>query len=439
MPHDRRPFLALMAAQAVSQVGNMMTAVAIPWLVLETTGSAAQVGLTGAAIAIGWVAPAILGGPLVDRLGLRRTSVAGDLVSGVTVAGIPVLQLLGVLQFWQLIMLVFLLSSFNALGDTGRFALIPGLASRASISLERSNAADRAIARVGQLVGPVLAGVLIAFIGPANVLFADAGTFALSAMLVGFGVRSAVAAPSVPDQPTTRRSYGADLSEGLRFVFSNRLIFSMILLALVGNVFDVPLVTVVLPVYAKEIFGSPSSLGLMLGSFAAGALAGTILFGAIGRALPRRRMFLWGWLLVPLIIYGALAAQLPVAGVVLAGVLVGVVAGPINPILETVVQENTPPQLMGRVFGALLAFAQAGIPFGAAIAGLAIEGIGLMPTIAGMGAIYLVVVALMFVNPALRRMERAVAPGKEPLAAEAMAPSEPSPQARRCATMKAGL
>ncbi len=95
-----------MAANAVRQVGNMMTAVAVPWLVLETTGSAAQVGLIGAAIAIGWVAPAILGGPLVDRLGRRRTSVAGDLVSSVTVASIPVLQLLGVLQFWQLIVLV---------------------------------------------------------------------------------------------------------------------------------------------------------------------------------------------------------------------------------------------------------------------------------------------------------------------------------------------
>jgi hypothetical protein len=105
----------------------------------------------------------------VDRLGLRRSSVAADLVSGVTVASIPVLQLLGVLQFWQLIVLVFLLSSFTAQGDTGRFGLIPALARRASMSLERSNATDRGIARAGQLVGLVLAGVLIPFIGPSNV------------------------------------------------------------------------------------------------------------------------------------------------------------------------------------------------------------------------------------------------------------------------------
>jgi MFS family permease len=224
------------------------------------------------------------------------------------------------------------------------------------MSLERSNATDRGIARAGQLVGPVLAGVLIPFIGPSKVLLIDAGTFAFSAMLVGFAVPSAVAPRSRPDQPTTKRNYGADLSEGVRFVIGNRLILSLILLCLVGNFFDLPLMTVVLPVYAKEIFGSASSLGLMLGSVAAGTLAGTILFEVIGRRLPRRQLFLWGWLLAILITYGALSARVPLAGLLLAGLVGGLLAGPINPILETVVQENTPPQLMGRAFAAVIAF-----------------------------------------------------------------------------------
>jgi MFS family permease len=437
-PGDRGPFLTLMAANAVAQVGHMMTAVAIPWLVLETTGSAARVGLVGAAIAIGAVVPALLGGPLVDRLGLRRASVTADLVCGVTVASIPVLHLLGVLRFWELLVLVFIMSSSNAQGDTGRFALIPGLASRASIPLERSNATDRAIARTGQLLGPLLAGVLIPVIGPSNVILVDAGTFAISAMLVGFGIPAAAAAPSAPAQPRTRRSYRTDLSEGLRFVTRNRLILSIILLCLVGNFFDLPLMTVVLPVYAKEIFQSPQSLGLMLGSVAAGTLAGTILFGAFGRKLPRRQLFLWGWLLAIVIIYGALSLRVPLAVIVLAGVIGGLAAGPINPILETVVQENTPPQMMGRVFGAFLAFAQAGIPFGAATAGFVIERAGLIPTIAVVGAVYVVVIALMFLNPALRRMDAKTAAPEQPVIAEPTH-AQASPQARRSATMKAGL
>jgi MFS family permease len=251
----------------------------------------------------------------------------------------------------------------------------------------------------------------------------------------------AATAPEVgspESEAPTRRNYRAELSEGVRFVIGNRLILWMMLLCLVGNFFDLPLLTVVLTVYAKEIFGSSESLGLMLGSFAAGSLAGTILFGAIGRSLPRRRLFLWGWLLAVLISYGALAARLPLAGIVLAGVVGGLLAGPINPILAIVVQENTPPQLLGRVFGAVIAIAQAGIPFGAALVGFAIERAGLIPTIAAAGAVYLVVIALMFFNPALRRMDAQAAPGEELIEA-GPSHAQASPQARRSATMKAGL
>jgi hypothetical protein len=67
----------------------------------------------------------------------------------------------GILRFWQLLVLVFPLSSINTLGDSARFALIPALARRAAMAIERANAVDPAIARLAQIVGPLLAGVLI--------------------------------------------------------------------------------------------------------------------------------------------------------------------------------------------------------------------------------------------------------------------------------------
>jgi MFS family permease len=425
-----------MSANTVAQIGHMMTSVAVPWLVLETTGSAAAVGLTGAAIAIGAVVPSLLGGPIVDRLGQRRTSVGADLICGATVAIIPILHIAGALEFWEILLLVFALSSFNAQGDTGRFGLIPALATRAAMPLERSNATDRGIARAGQLVGPLLAAVLIPFIGPANVLLVDAVAFGVSAALVGLGVPAA-AVPRTPVAVGGGRDYRADLLEGLRYVLSNRLILSVILLCLIGNFFDLPLMAVVLPVYAKEIFGTPESLGLMLGSLAAGTLIGTVVFGLYGRRFPKRRTFLWGWFVAIVITYGALAARAPLPVLLLAALVGGIAAGPINPILETVVQENTPPQLMGRVFGAFLAFSQAAIPFGAAIAGFVIQGVGLVPTIATGGVIYLLVIVAMFFNTALRGMDGHV-PAGQPVVAEPPQ-AQASPQARRAATMKAGL
>jgi predicted MFS family arabinose efflux permease len=107
----------------------------------------------------------------------------------------------------------------------------------------------------------------------------------------------------------------------------------------------------------------------------------------------------------PLIIFTTLAATPPLAIVVTAGALGGLFAGPINPLYETIIQENTPPQMLGRIFGTLNALAQAGIPLGAALAGFVVEGLGLIPTILAMGAIYLAVTFGMFLNPALRQMD----------------------------------
>jgi MFS family permease len=72
-----------------------MVFVAGPWFVLETTGSAARTGIVTGALALGTVIPAVLGGPLVDRLGFKRSSVLADLASAWAVAAVPLLHLAG--------------------------------------------------------------------------------------------------------------------------------------------------------------------------------------------------------------------------------------------------------------------------------------------------------------------------------------------------------
>ena len=133
---DRTPIFALLSAEAVSQVGNMMTVVVGPWFVLQTTGSAAKTGLVGAALVLGSVVPTVVGGPLVDRLGFKRASVLADLTSAATVACVPVLYLAGLLTFWELLALMFVLSSINSQGDTARYGLVPALANIGAMSIE---------------------------------------------------------------------------------------------------------------------------------------------------------------------------------------------------------------------------------------------------------------------------------------------------------------
>ena len=401
---NRRPVYALLTAEGISQIGNMMTIVAGPWFVLETTGSAAKTGLVGAALALGLLMP-VLGGPFVDRVGFRRGTVLADVVCAAIVASIPALHLAGLLEYWHIVVLVFLLTSVNSLGDTAKLALVPALARLTQMSPERLNARDRAIARLGSVIGPFLAGALIAGIGAANVLFVDAATFCISALLVAVGIPRSVDTRERQPVQHRGRQYLSELADGVRFVRSKTFLLWMILVATVGNFFDQPLMTVVAPVYAMEIYGSPASFGALVGSFGAGALAGSLLFGAVGRSWPRRRTFLTSYVVGAVLIYGTLALSPPLAVAILAAFAAGLAFGPVNPIFATVTQENTPPHLLGRVFGVLTATAQAAFPIGALIAGVALQRFGLIPTIVGMGVVYVVVTAAMFFNRALEGMD----------------------------------
>jgi MFS family permease len=194
---------------------------------------------------------------------------------------------------------------------------------------------------------------------------------------------------------------------GLRFVRTDGLILSMVLMATVANFLEKPLVSVVIPVYAETFYGTAASFGAMLGAFGAGALAGTLLFGAVGDRLPRRRTFLACFIVAPVLMFGALAATPPLPVVLLSAAVSGLVFGPTNTLFATAIQENTPAEMLGRVFGAIIAVSMAGMPVGAALVGVVVAKVGLILTIVGMGAIYLTVTIMMFFNPALRRMDPA--------------------------------
>ena len=138
----RLPRVALLGADAVSLVGNSLTGLAIPWFVLETTGSAARTGLVAFAGLVPTVLAAFFGGALVDRLGFKRTSVAADLASGLSVAAIPLLAHTAGLAFWHLVALTFLGALLDAPEGTARGGLLPDLAAAAAVPLERANAAS---------------------------------------------------------------------------------------------------------------------------------------------------------------------------------------------------------------------------------------------------------------------------------------------------------
>ena len=394
----------MLGATALSQVGNMLTFVALPWFVLQTTGSAALTGISGGAVALAAVLASLFGGPVVDRLGFKQTSVVSDLASGVAVAAIPLLYLTVGLAFWQLLALLFLGSILDTPGMTARQGMIPDLSRRAGMPVERPNSAYQAIQQGSFLVGPPLAGVLIAFFGARNVLLLDAATFAVSALLI------LLAVPSSGRAEEGEQSGGGYVEEfvgGLRFVWGNLAMRTIILAAVVSNFLASPLLAVVLPVYADRFVGSATGLGAMLAGFGGGALVGAVFYGAVGHRLPRR-----GTLIVCLGAFGlpllALTVQPPLAVAVAALAVCGLVNGPINPIIFTFVHEQTPETMLGRALGVLIGLAMAAAPIGMVVAGFALETAGMDGVLTGIVVLYLATTAFLVSSPALRDMDRAL-------------------------------
>ncbi|MCA1557556.1 MAG: MFS transporter, partial [Acidobacteria bacterium] len=361
-----------------------------------------RTGLTAFFTALPAIIAAFFGGTLVDRMGFKRMSVISDVMSCVTVALIPLLyQLLGTsFAFWQLLALVFLGALLDAPGSTARLSLLPDVTRIAGMKLERANAGAQAIQRGSNLLGAPLAGFLIALMGAGQVLWLDAASFAISALLI------AALVPSPVPQQTEKQPgrYMEDLKEGLRFIWHDRLIFAIVSTIMLTNFLDAPLFAVVMPVYVKETFGSALNLGLIIASFGAGAMLGTILFGAIGHRLPRRLTFALSFIIVGLQFF-FFALLPPLIFLIVAFGLLGFASGPLNPIIMTVVQERVPAEMRGRVFGTMTAGAYLAVPMGMLLAGYMVEWKGVRTTLLAQAGLYLIITLSLLINPALREMD----------------------------------
>jgi MFS family permease len=426
-PRDRRPLLLLLAANVVSIAGNMLTLVAIPWFVLSTTGSPARAGLVAFASTIPVVLAALLGGPLIDRLGYTVTSVVSDAVCAVAVAAVPVLHATGHLTYGLLLVLVAVSGLFHSPGETAREVLMPRLAERAGTTVARASSGYEGASRGARMLGAPLAGLLIAGVGAANVLVLDAGTFAVSALLIGLGGAPTAPTPAAPgnaatgapddapddlpagaaEERTTFAAYRAQLAEGYRYLVRARLLFAVVVMVMVTNALDQAWSSVLLPVDAREHLGGSVGLGIVSGTFAAAALVGSLLFGAVGHRFPQRALYIGGFLMAGFPRY-AVAAFLPgLAPLVAVGALCGLGAGLLNPIIGTEMVRLVPERLRSRVFGAVTSGVLVAVPLGGLLGGYAVQYAGLRTAIAGAGAIYLLTTLSPLVLPAFRAWDEA--------------------------------
>ena len=400
-PHNTAPFYALLTANAISITGNVFSNIAIPWFVLQTTGSATRIGITGFFTILPVVLAGFFGGTLIDRLGYKRTSIIADIASGITSALIPLLYYTAGLEFWQLMILVFLGALLDTPGATARDALLPELAEEAGVPIERATSMVHVIERGSRLVGAPLAGLLIGFIDTANVLWLDAASFVISAGIIGF----VIAAPKIVKKEGKTGSYFSELKSGLRFMINDKLIFAIVIMVMLTNFLDAIFGGVLQPVYVKEVYGSAIGLGLLIAANGGGAVIGGLIFAAIGHRLPRHAVFVGAFVFTGFRFFFYLLYP-PLAVLVTTGLIFSLGAGPLNPIIGAVEFERIPQDMRGRVFGAITAGAWIAMPLGALIGGFSTESFGLTPMFVGLIIAYFITTLSMAFIPAMKEMNR---------------------------------
>lgn len=430
----RPPLFALYAAEAVSQIGDMLMFLAVPWFVLQTTGSVTQTGITAFFTFASVGMSALFGGAIVDRLGFRRASIVSDLASMVGVALIPLLYMTIGLPFWGLLALVFFAGLLTTPGQTARTALLPDLAELAGVRMERVTAASDSVTRLSRFVGAPLGGILIAVIGTSNLLWIDAATFAFSALVIGAAVPARIikrlpVAEAAPEAPTPtpadeidharqaptgdspahdarRAGYLSELREGVAFIWRDRAMRDAVLVTSVTNLLDAGQSGVLAPAFVKQVYGNAVILGAMIAALGGAAMAGAIIFGAIGHKLPRRLTLGVGYTIggASRFFWIVLLAPTPVAMVVVQA-LCGFFIGCVNPILSTTFYERTPTALRARVFGAMTAASMLGAPLGGLLAGALAPAIGVQRSMLLFGVVYLCATLSLLVNPALKTLD----------------------------------
>jgi predicted MFS family arabinose efflux permease len=405
----RTGFAGLIAAEAISLFGTRMTAVAVPWLVLVTTGSAIRTGVVGFAEMLPYVLVCAAGGPLIDRVGPRRMSIVMDLASAAVVAAIPLLYWSDNLAFGPLVALVAVAGTMRGLGDTAKRVVFPTAVAAGGVNLTRATSIQDGVARLANLLGAPAAGLMIVATDAPTVLVVDAVSFAAAGLLVSTLV-ARVASPKT--DPGDDVPYLRQLRDGLGYVRRDRLVLGLMVMLFLTNLLDQAYGAVFVPVWAKEVLGSPVGIGFVFAAFGAGAVVGNLVFTALSPRLPRWAPYTFGFIIAGMPRYAVLAADSPMWMILGVSAVGGLAISAVNPILGAVMYERVPARLQARVLGLSTALAWAGIPLGGLFGGLLADGAGLRVALVVAGVLYLGATLMPLTGRVWREMDPASPPSE---------------------------
>ena len=390
-----RAFCQVWIGNTVSWTGDQFYLVALPWLVLSLTGSSVILGTIAMLAAIPRAVLMLLGGAISDRASPRRVLMLTAFVRSLLMSSLAALLFLKQLHLWELYFLAIAFGVADAFSYPAGSALLPTIVEPEQLAA--ANSVSQSTMQITTLVAPGPAGLFIRAFGSAWAFLLDGISF----LGIIFALRR-LPDPPVPSTRAARDGVMRAIADGIQYVKVDVSLRSLVLVIAVLNFALAGPMTVGLAVIAKNEFGTASSFGLLISSFAAGSLVGMLCAGFV-RYRHRGYILLLASTMLGFCVAGLgfLSRITTVASDLL---LMSGIAAFLNIQIIAWLQQRVESSLMGRVMSVLM-FASVGLtPLSLAISGVALR-VSVSGTFVSAGAMVLLVTLVAASHRAIRAID----------------------------------
>jgi predicted MFS family arabinose efflux permease len=412
-PLGYRDYRLLFAGQLISSIGNTFYSVALPWYMLTQGGGPVNLGLVLTAYGAPLGVTTLLGGWLSDKLRARRVMLIADAACAVVTGGLAWATFGAHASLWVIAALTAAMGAFEGLFAPASQAIAPDLLPESQ--LQAANGLFFALMRLAQMVGPSLAGLVVARATASDGFAIDAATFVASVTTLIFirnrvtfplpgGSAATASAPGAPSPTEDATGATAAPTSLWRFALATPYFLILLLVILVGNLFNGAVMEVAIPALAQgPLHAGAQGYGFILTGWGAGALAGALLASALGSRINRGyQSILFFTAQVPFIVALAFSTSTLMAIGCMAAF--GLLNSLGNVSFITLIQRKLPRGLLGRIMGVFTFCNFATLPLSVAVGGFATARFGAAPVIVGGALIQLAAMAIAFASRELRRL-----------------------------------
>ena len=362
-----RNYRLFWSGQIISLIGTWMQTVGQGWLVLSLTNSPFKLGLVSMAGSLPVLLFTLWGGVVADRVNKRKLIITTQTCAMLLAFTLAILVTLKIIQVWHIVMLAFFLGTVNSFDTPTRQAFVVEMVGKEDLT--NAIGLNSAMFNTARMVGPAVAGLLIAALGVAGCFWLNGVSFI--AVIIGLAfIQNTFKAE--------RREGGTPLKnllEGLRYLWSNKVVLALIANVAVSSIFGMPYM-MLMPVFAKQILkGGPSTYGVLLAAAGAGAIIGGLTVATRGARARRGANILMGSGLFALFLF--LFSFSHWFGISLVLLMVtGFAMITQNVTTNSLLQAVVPDFLRGRIMSVYVLMFMGMIPIGSLQAGSVAQVIG---------------------------------------------------------------